>query len=114
MADYFSHPDWKAANPQGIGQLERMHVRVLGLKFIGKETNEILEEIEEESGEVITYPDAQVFGETGIGRALADPSVYGLLETEGIPRETMRRLRHGANPSAMTRAKLERGRNKDA
>jgi hypothetical protein len=38
---------------RGTGPLDRRHLQVLGLKFIRKETNEILEEIEEESGAVI-------------------------------------------------------------
>lgn len=53
-----SYPEWKAANPEGIGQLDRLHVNVIWQTFIGKETNEIFDEAEDESGQVVTYPDA--------------------------------------------------------
>lgn len=41
VADYFRHAEWKANTPQGRGALQRRHLVVTGLRYIGKESNDI-------------------------------------------------------------------------
>ncbi len=51
VATYFQHPEWKAANPKAAGIMERRHLTVSGLLYIGKETNELhLETADETDG----------------------------------------------------------------
>lgn len=115
MLDYFSHPEWKAEDPKGIGELWRQHVAVLDQAFIGKETNEVLADIEEESSEVLTYPDAERYGERRVVEILKSYTDQELLDMTGIPRQTLGNLRRGVLPSARTRAKLaERPRSAEA
>ncbi|MEZ4492454.1 MAG: helix-turn-helix transcriptional regulator [Dehalococcoidia bacterium] len=52
LADYQSHPEWKSRGPQGeapdrrtVGLLTRRHVEVSGIRYIGKESNQ-LEDVE--------------------------------------------------------------------
>lgn len=41
LRSYFQHPEWKSADPRGVGLLPRRHVTVLRHVAIGKESNAI-------------------------------------------------------------------------
>jgi hypothetical protein len=70
LRDYFDHPEAKAANPRGIGVLERQHVVVVDQVYTGKETNQVLEELADESEDTLPYEDAQVFARYGLAQAI--------------------------------------------
>jgi hypothetical protein len=91
--------------------LERQHLEVVRLVFIGKETNEILEETEE----VITYPDAQVFGETDVTAWLGSLSPEELRKLRAsVPERTLRYLKGGGKPTKATVQKLKDAMNQSS
>jgi len=66
LRDYFTHPEWKAANPRGIGTLERRHIVAVDHVYIGKETNEVREEESADSDGAVSYGDAQQYARYGL------------------------------------------------
>lgn len=48
LATYFDHPEAKAANPDGIGVLQRREVVITGRRYIGKETPAIDEDFNDD------------------------------------------------------------------
>jgi hypothetical protein len=85
LRDYFNNPEDKADNPNGVGILARRTVSVVEHIYIGKETNEVWLEVEEDTDGIIVPPIEQVFGSSGLGNAIrahgsrriveADPSL---------------------------------------
>jgi hypothetical protein len=106
LLDYFQHPEAKMANPTGIGELQRRHVWVVDQVFIGKETNEVLEEVQEESGGALTYGDAQQYGRTAMTEFLRQYTEAELIEATGLARQTIRNLLSGRVPRKGTRKRL--------
>jgi hypothetical protein len=70
VRNYYQHPEAKAANPDAVGVLERQHLVAVEHIYIGKETNEVWEEIEEESEGTLGHEDAQQFGRYGLRDAI--------------------------------------------
>lgn len=112
VADYFSHGEAKAANPKGIGRLERQHLQIIEHIFIGKETNRIKDEISEESEGIIEYEEAAEYGRDGLAELLKQYPMKELMGLTGIPRQTLYDIRNGAKPDSETLRKIEGAMNK--
>jgi hypothetical protein len=70
LRDYYEHPEAKAANPHDVGVLERVAVCVIDQVYCGKESNDVLVELDDESEGVLPHPDVQTFGRHGLGAAI--------------------------------------------
>lgn len=106
VGGYFSHPEAKAANPQGIGQLERQHLRVIEHVFIGKETHRIKDDISEESEGIIDYEEAAEYQRKGLAELLKQRPMKEWVKVTGIPRQTLYDVIYGARPSSETKRKI--------
>jgi len=53
VANYFIHPEVKAANPQGVGELARRHIEVSGVDIIGKESNRLAQAAAEDTNSIL-------------------------------------------------------------
>jgi hypothetical protein len=107
LADYFQHPNYKVANPRHVGPAARRHVEVAARILIGRETNRILEELEDESEGVLDYPDAEQYGRRDFGDWLRRYSTRELATRLGLSERQVKNLRAGAQPSANTRSKID-------
>ncbi len=67
-----------------MGRLKRRHLVAVEHVVTGKETNQVFEEIGEESDGVLGYADAQVLGRYGLGQAITAHGVQSV--TEAIAR----------------------------
>lgn len=123
VRDYFQHPEWKAANPKAQGVLERRHLAITGLRYIGKESNDILRSTADETEGVLYGADAAL-----AGAVLYNPAVPGQTRIQqvricakllqgvyiadamlvtGLSRGTIKTLQSGAlQPSSATEAKV--------
>jgi hypothetical protein len=109
LYDYFWHPEAKASNPTGVGQLQPRHVRSIQLRYIGKETNQVLGELDEDSEGTLGYEDAVQYGTSGLSQTLLQYSVTELMRLTGLPRQTIYDLRNGATPSPAVLQKIVLG-----
>lgn len=107
VADYFSHGEAKAANPKGIGRLERQYLQIIEHIFIGKETNRIKDDISEESEGIIELEDAAEYGRCGLAELLKLKSMKEWVKLTGIPRRTLYDIQNGAQPSWETKIKIK-------
>ncbi|SFM86951.1 DNA polymerase domain-containing protein [Nitrosomonas communis] len=103
---YFSHPEAKAANPKGIGRLERQHLGIIEHIYIGKETHRIKDDISEASEGIFDYEDAAEYGRTGLAELLKQRPMKEWLRLTGIPRQTLYDIRNGAKPSPEIKRKI--------
>jgi hypothetical protein len=116
LRDYFQHPETKAANPQGVGELRRRHVVATDVWVIGKESNRLTQMVAEETNGTLgarAMLGGRDYGPTGDGERLASllgEDIPDLMAATGLPRSTVYALRHAAGePSAATRAALHMG-----
>ncbi len=113
LMDYFQARNHKMEEPRGIGVLTRRQVEIIGHAFIGKETNEIMEEQKEDTDRVISYQRVEEsYGSIDVSGWLSDTPVPDLVKKTGIPRRTLYDLRNGATPTPATLKKLQRGMSK--
>jgi hypothetical protein len=108
VADYFSHGETKAANPKGIGKLERQHLQIIEHIFIGKETNRVKDDISEESEGIVEYVEAAKYGRKGVTELLKQRPMKEWIRLTGIPKQTLYDIRNGAKPNPETRRKIIR------
>jgi len=90
---FFDHPNTKAENPTRIGRVERQHLRVVGHRLIGKESNEIVDDASADSNGVIPAPDSQVFADNRTVFSLKDHTVKELAQSIGLSDRTAERVR---------------------
>ncbi|HUY40479.1 MAG TPA: hypothetical protein VMV82_02815 [Candidatus Dormibacteraeota bacterium] len=117
---YEYHPELKCAGPDGkpctkqtIGLLSRRHVRIVQLRFIGKESN-LLEEVEEgsihDAGSVYTeYLDAQREREAWLRDIVPKLKAVSLKELQsrtGLSLAALKAARAGRMPHRKNRDKL--------
>jgi len=79
FAEYFNHPESKAADPLCIGTLERRHIVAVDHVYIGKETNEVHEDENEQTDGAVTTPDAQQYARNGLVYALKAHGVNNVM-----------------------------------
>ncbi|SFF01597.1 hypothetical protein [Nitrosomonas sp. Nm166] len=106
IVNYFSHPEVKAANPKGIGRLERQHLQIVEHVYIGKETHRIKDDISEASEGIIDYEEAAEYQHTGLAELLKQRPMKEWIRLTGIPRQTLYDVRNGAKPNPETRGKI--------
>jgi hypothetical protein len=112
LREYFDHPEWKTANPRGVGVLPRRRVHVMGYQHIGKESNPVKQAIAEDTdgvaeGTTAGIDGAQHFGGVGgIGEVLRRYRVADLMRVTKVGRQTLYDLRQGktTTPSEATLA----------
>lgn len=109
VIDYFSHGEAKAANPKGIGRLERQHLQIIEHIFIGKETNRVKDDISEESEGIVEYEEAAEYGRSGLAELLKQYPMKILAELTEVPKRTLYGVMEGAKPSSETRRKILNG-----
>jgi hypothetical protein len=116
LRNYFQHPEWKSADPHGVGGLPRRHVMVFRHVAIGKESNPIALQTAEETDGAIAGREAgidaaQVFAYGSLQETLSSWRVADLVRATGLPRSTIRDLRRGITltPSAQTLTKIAHG-----
>ena len=100
IAHTADHPEAKAANQRGIGVLERQHVVVVDQVYTGKETNQVLEELADESEGTLPYEDAQVFSHYGLAQTLIAHGVKNVTAASGMPPRTLYDATKGRKQSA--------------
>ncbi|SFF03391.1 DNA polymerase domain-containing protein [Nitrosomonas sp. Nm166] len=103
---YFSHGEAKAANPKGIGRLERQHLNIIEHVYIGKETHRIKDEISEESEGIVEYEETAAYARSGLAQLLKQWPMKECIRLTGIPRQTLYDVRNGAKPNPETRRKI--------
>jgi hypothetical protein len=89
-----------------------MGVRAPNQVFLGKETSEVLEELQDESGGVIPYGDAALYGQTDLTAVLSGYSDAEVMKATGLAKQTLRDLRAGAIPRSGTLTQLLDGLNR--
>jgi hypothetical protein len=67
VREYFVHKAWTMEQPHGVGLLERRTVHVVGVRHVGKETNEIEADLYTQSGGVLGEDAMQQYAGTGDG-----------------------------------------------
>jgi hypothetical protein len=121
---YFTHGEAKAANPVGIGPLERRHVQVVGVDVIGKESHTLAQAAVEDTsgllgsaellasqsyGSAIVAPSAATLAHSRSLSALLSEPLPDLLAASCLSRYTLQGLLHGAHtPDDQTVAALRR------
>jgi hypothetical protein len=113
---YFQHPEWKSADPRGVGLLPRRRVRVMQHTATGKESNALAKLAAEETdgaigGREAGIDGAQVFDHGTLQETLSRWSIAELVQVTGLKRSTMRDLRSGktVEPSPETLRALLHG-----
>jgi len=110
LMDYFQARNHKMEEPRGIGILTRRQVEIIGHTFIGKETNEIMEELEEDTDGVIGYRRVEdIYGHVDVSGWLMSTPVKDVMKRAGLARQTIYDLRNGATPTPATLKKLQKG-----
>jgi hypothetical protein len=62
LRDYYRHPEWKSADPHGVGLLPRRHVMVLQHRATGRESNRAALASAEETDGVVGGEEAGMDG----------------------------------------------------
>jgi hypothetical protein len=116
LRDYFRHPEWKSADPRGVGVLPRRHVHATRHQATGKESNDLALMAAEDSdgivdGDEARMDGAQVFDEGNLAETLQQYSVAELARVTGLPRRTIYNLRSGVVSDLQTEslAAIRRG-----
>jgi len=110
LMDYFQARNHKMEEPREIGILTRRQVEIIGHAFIGKETNEIMEELEEDTDGVMGYRRVEdVYGDIDVSGWVRTTPMKELMKRTQLPRPTLYRLRNGASPTLATLKKLQKG-----
>jgi len=116
LRDYYRHPEWKSADPRGVGVLPRRHAVVLQHQAIGKESSRAALASAEETdgiidGEEAGMDGAQVFDTGSVSEVLKRYTVADLMHATRLPRRTLYDLRSGTttSPCEGTRAAITRG-----
>ena len=106
---YYTHGEWKAAAPHGVGLLPRRHVRTVEHISIGKEVDPIRQE--DAADTLGAVPDAppQEYGRSGLAGSLRAFEVADLVQASGVPRMTIVDVVRGATPTPTVRDKLRAG-----
>jgi hypothetical protein len=102
LRDYYEHPEAKAANPDGVGILDRRSVCVVDQVSCGKESNDIITELVDESEGVMPYPDAQTFGRRGLVEAIRAHGLPRVAEAGEVPYMTLLNICRGTRPNRAT------------
>lgn len=106
VLNYFSHPEAKAANPKGVGRLERQQLRIIEHVFIGKETQRIKDELAEQSEGILDYEDSTEYARDGLAQLLKQRPMKEWVKLTGIPRRTLYDVINGAKPSSETKKRI--------
>jgi hypothetical protein len=116
LQGYFTHAEAKAANPLGVGLLERRHVMADRVIAIGKESNRLALMAAEETYGTLGGQEMSgsvVYGTTGEREALASlfaEDIRDLMAATCLPRSTLYALRNGTTtPSPQTLVALQEG-----
>lgn len=114
---YFAHSELKSENPKGVGLMPVRHIHIRRVRYQGKETNERLEELFEESMGLEGGYREQVFNTMEIieeteyerlRRKLKRYPVADVLFLSGLPIHTLSRFYRGrAKPSEKTYLRLQ-------
>src|SRR5205085_7567488 len=105
----YEHPEAKAANPDGVGVLERLTVGVVDQVYCGKESNDVLVELDDESEGALPHPDAQTFGRHGLGSAIRAHGANGVATArpdQPIHHQTLYKILAGDVPNRATTRRL--------
>jgi hypothetical protein len=109
ISTYFTHGEAKAANPYGIGTLERRHVHVVAVEVIGKESHTLAQAAVEDTAGLLgsaellrsqSYGDAIVSAPVSPRRQLAallDEQMADLLAASCLSRSTINSVLHGTH-----------------
>jgi hypothetical protein len=109
LRDYYEHAEAKAACPEAIGALDRSAVTVVEHVYCGKESNDVLTELVDESESIMPYPDAQVFGRRGLAtaiRAHGVGAVAAALPAQPPQKRTLYKILTGDQPNRGTARRI--------
>src|SRR5262249_49081975 len=108
LCKYFSHTEQKAANPGGCGVMLIRQVHITGVKYSGKEVNERLEEVAEESYGLIHGWREQVYVEENVNwREVLQPyAVSDVMLLSGLPATRIYEIKRGTGPHGKTQVAL--------
>jgi hypothetical protein len=99
VQQYFVHKAWTMEQPHGVGLLERRTVHVVGVRYVGKETNEIQADLYAQSGGVLGEDAMQQYAgddaQAGMRALLEGCSLEALAAKTKIPLSTLHRYRNG-------------------
>jgi hypothetical protein len=112
ISTYFTHGEAKAANPFGVGRLERRHVQVVGVDVIGKESHTLAQAAVEDTTGLLGS--AELLQSQSYGNAIAAPiplqrqlsalldePMPDLLAASCLSRSTLNSVLHGAHEPDM-------------
>ena len=92
LHEYFSHPESKALEPHGVGILHPRSVLVTDVRYIGKEVDNVLEEIQENADSTFTeeqyFPVEYRKKDIDLAQALKRYNVADIMLVSGIARQT--------------------------
>jgi hypothetical protein len=80
-------PEHKFANPEGVGELERRHVVVTDRLFVGKESDEVLDEIEQLADGELAGERAGPYAQGSVAPLLAGPNGTEIAKRAKITKE---------------------------
>jgi hypothetical protein len=113
VRDFLQHPEAKMANGSEVGVMSRRHLDISEQVFIGKESNQLLDEQSEDSEGVLGYPDAVVYSRLGFEEMLNELPAKEVARLTGTPLSTVyawrKRLKpRGRGREAMMSVKIDR------
>ena len=120
IEEYAYHPESKSADSEGrscdrqtVGLLQRRHVQVAEIRYIGKESNR-LEDVEhglvhnwDDVRETYENPNDRLWADVVLPKLREIPTAT-LIEKTGLGERQVRRVRNGARPKKQVRSKLMR------
>ncbi len=99
LAYYYTHYEWKAAEPGGVGVLPRRHVSTVQHIHIGKESDRVqLVALEDTDGTTVES-ETQQYSTAGLSDTLRRYAMRDLVREIGVPHRTLYDIINGASPT---------------
>lgn len=109
LVHYYTHYEWKAAEPGGVGVLPRRHVSPVQHIHIGKESDRVQLVALEDTDGAIVESEAQQYSTAGLSDTLRHYAMRDLVRETGVPRQTLYDIINGASPTHTLCEKIQVG-----
>ena len=106
LAGYFQHPEYTAWPSSGVGPLNRRPVLVTQQVYIGKESNQLHDEEEDQSDGLVSHEKDVIYAKGGVTAIIKRYGVARLAGETGLPTKTIEKLARRGTPSAEVHQKL--------
>ena len=109
LANYYTHHEWKAAEPGGVGVLPRRHLCTVQHIHIGKESDRVqLVALDDTDGTTVES-ETQQYSTAGLSDTLRRYAMRDLVREIGVPHRTLYDIINGARPTHTICGKIQEG-----